>query len=226
MGAYPEASITIWNNVLGLSICLSMGLFDNIPERINLELPDAEIIYFPSFLSSDLADDYFDRLSKETHWQQDEIKIFGKTYPQPRLTALYGEQGKPYSYSGIRMQPIPFTPLLMELKEKVEAAYKASYTTVLLNQYRDGQDSNGWHSDDEAELGMNPTIASLSLGAERRFHLRHKHEKNLKQSIDLEHGSLLIMTGTTQHYWKHQLAKTARKVTPRINLTYRRIIEQ
>jgi len=192
-------------------------------EKIDLKLPDSEIIYFPKFYDSETASKMFETLLKETSWQQDDIKVFGKTYKQPRLTALYAENEKPYSYSNLTMHPKPFSPLLKEIKKDLEAISGKEFTTVLLNLYRDGNDSNGWHSDDEKELGNNPAIASLSLGAERMFHLNHKTIPNLKTKMALNHGSLLLMQGPTQHFWKHQLAKTARKVGPRINLTFRLI---
>ncbi len=192
-------------------------------EKIDLNLPDAEVIYFPKFYDLKTADLMFDQLMKETLWQQDDIRVFGKTYKQPRLTALYAENEKPYSYSNITMLPRPFTTLLKQVKKDIEALSKGQFTTVLLNLYRDGSDSNGWHSDDEKELGENPAIASLSLGEARWFHLKHKQDKLQKSKIELAHGSLLLMQGTTQHFWKHQLAKTARKVEPRINLTFRLI---
>ncbi|MCW5520260.1 alpha-ketoglutarate-dependent dioxygenase AlkB [Aureitalea sp. L0-47] len=198
-----------------------MNLFEGKENEIVLPLRDAEVSYFPNFISSEVADQYFEHLLNETDWQQDDIKIFGKVYAQPRLTALYGESGKPYSYSGITMHPKPFPPILSEIKQKVEAVSKVNFTTVLLNLYRDGNDSNGWHSDDEKELGTNPVIASLSLGTKRKFHLRHKTETSLKSSLELEHGSLLLMKGSTQHFWKHQLPKSKRIHDPRINLTFR-----
>ncbi|WP_203293225.1 alpha-ketoglutarate-dependent dioxygenase AlkB family protein [Luteirhabdus pelagi] len=196
-----------------------MHLFSE--EKQPLSLPDAEIVYYPNFLSTAEADRYFDILLKETPWQQDNITVFGKTYPQPRLTALYGEAGKPYTYSGITMHPHPFTEPLLGLKKKVEDVVEAHFTTLLLNLYRDGNDSNGWHADDEKELGKNPIIASVSLGASRSFHLKHKKDKSLKHKIQLEHGSLLVMKGTTQEFWKHQIPKTKKDVGPRINGTFR-----
>lgn len=192
-------------------------------KKIEFGLPDSELIYYPEFYESGKADFLFEKLLKETEWQQDQISVFGKTYNQPRLTALYAENEKPYSYSNITMHPKPFSTLLKELKEDLEAISENEFTTVLLNLYRDGNDSNGWHSDDEKELGSNPAIASLSLGAERMFHLKHKTKAEIKTKITLEHGSLLLMQGPTQHFWKHQLSKTARQVEPRINLTFRLI---
>jgi alkylated DNA repair dioxygenase AlkB len=192
-------------------------------DKIDFNLTDADVVYFPKFFESETASKMFTKLLKETHWQQDDIKVYGKIYQQPRLTALYAENEKPYSYSNITMFPKPFTPLLKQIKKDIETISKLSFTTVLLNLYRDGSDSNGWHSDDEKELGNNPAIASLSLGEARWFHLKHKQDKLQKSKIELAHGSLLLMQGSTQHFWKHQLAKTARKVEPRINLTFRLI---
>lgn len=188
-----------------------------------LDLPDAELVYYPRFFGHKIADSCFKQLMDQTRWRQDDIRVFGKVYPQPRLTALYGEAGKPYAYSGISMQPEPFTALLGSIKEQVERISGEHFSTVLLNLYRNGQDSNGWHSDDEKELGKNPVIASVSFGQTRKFKLRHKKKSNLKEALDLKHGSLLIMSGPTQHYWKHQVPKTARNVGPRINLTFRLI---
>ena len=202
-----------------------MSLFEGSEQKIVLPLQDADITYFPGFIPSEIAREYFNELLSETKWEQDDIKIFGKVYAQPRLTALYGEAGKPYTYSGITMHPKPFSPLLSEIKQKVESVSEVNFTTVLLNLYRDGNDSNGWHSDDEKKLGINPIIASLSLGVKRKFNLRHKKDPSLKSSIELEHGSLLLMKGTTQHLWKHQLPKSARIHQPRINLTFRIIKE-
>lgn len=192
-------------------------------KKMILDLPDADVTYFPELYTPEKATALFNRLLKETHWQQDEITLFGKTHPQPRLTALYAENGKPYSYSNITMYPKPFSPLLKELKTEVEKRSNCTFTTVLLNLYRHGKDANGWHSDDEKELGENPVIASLSFGAERMFHLKHKYNPELKTKIALQHGSLLLMQGTTQHFWKHQLAKTKKEVSKRINLTFRSI---
>lgn len=192
-------------------------------KKIEFDLPDAELIYYPDFYPIEKADFLLDKLFRESLWQQDDITVFGKTHKQPRLTALYGENEKPYTYSNITMFPNHFSKILEEIKEDIETISGKKFTTVLLNLYRDGNDSNGWHSDDEKELGNNPAIASLSLGAERMFHLKHKTIPDLKTKIALNHGSLLLMQGPTQHFWKHQIPKTARKVGPRINLTFRLI---
>jgi alkylated DNA repair dioxygenase AlkB len=190
-------------------------------EPIVFNLPDAEIIYIPAFFSKEEADLLFVELLKNTPWQQDEITIYGKKHLQPRLTALYGNEGKPYSYSNITMQPLYWTLTLQKIKSLVENIAKTNFTTVLLNYYRDGSDSNGWHADNEKELGINPIIASLSLGTERNFQLRHNTDVSQKKNIILENGSLLLMKGTTQHFWKHQVPKTAKTIGSRINLTFR-----
>ena len=189
-------------------------------DKIDFDLQDAEIQYYPNFFDTTTADDLFLKLQKEIIWQQDDIMVYGKTYAQPRLTALYGNQGKPYGYSNIVMQPHNWSPLLMYIKNEIETICEENFTTVLLNNYRNGKDSNGWHADNEKELGRNPIIASVSFGAERVFQLKH-NSLDLKQNIILQHGSLLIMQGTTQHFWKHQIPKTAKPIFERINLTFR-----
>lgn len=189
--------------------------------EIIIDLPDAEIIYYPSFFDTAEAENIFKELLDTIPWQQDNIKVYGKVHAQPRLTALFGNDNKSYTYSNITMQPHPWNIVLQKIKFKIEEIVDASFSTVLLNLYRDGKDSNGWHADDEKELGQNPIIASISLGAERYFHLKHKSDKNLKQKILLENGSLLILKGPTQHHWLHQIPKTAKPIAPRINLTFR-----
>ena len=186
-----------------------------------LDVSDATIAYYPHFLPKSEATLFFNELLEKVAWQHDDITIFGKTYKQPRLTALYGNNGKPYSYSNIVMRPHPFMAPLTTIKERVENIAKIEFTTCLLNLYRVGKDSNGWHSDDEKELGQNPVIASVSLGEERYFNLRHKKDKSQKHKLLLQHGSLLLMQGETQHNWQHQIPKTAKEVGPRINLTFR-----
>lgn len=199
------------------------SLFHFNSEPLTLDLPDAEIVYYPQFFDKEQADSIYTELLQKINWQQDNITVFGKTHPQPRLTALYGNEGKPYSYSNITMQPHPWNSLLQKIKHYLEARTVCEFTSVLLNQYRDGKDSNGWHADNEKELGPNPIIASLSLGAERVFQLKHNTITEAKKSITLEHGSLLLMKGTTQHFWKHQIPKTAKPTETRINLTFRTI---
>lgn len=190
-------------------------------DPIPLHLPDAEIMYYPAFFDKKEADEIYEELMNSIPWQQDEITVYGKNHLQPRLTALYGNEGKSYSYSNIKMEPHPWNLLLQKIKLKIESTTGTTFTTVLLNHYRDGKDSNGWHADNEKELGINPVIASLSFGAERNFQLKHNSNKELRKSIILEHGSLLLMKGSTQHFWKHQIPKTAKPIGPRINLTFR-----
>lgn len=190
-------------------------------EKVTFDLPDASIEYFPNFFDENQSKELFEKLLNEIPWQQDNITVYGKTHPQPRLTALFGNEGKPYSYSNIVMHPHAWNPILMFIKNEIEEQCNENFTTVLLNLYRDGKDTNGWHADNEKELGRNPVIASVSFGAERSFHLKHNTIVDAKQKIVLENGSLLIMKGTTQHFWKHQIAKTAKPTGPRINLTFR-----
>ena len=197
-------------------------LFEKDPaEKIDLAIPDADVYYYPNFISPERATKIFNTLLKKTNWQQDDIIVFGKTYPQPRLTALFGENSNPYSYSGITMHPTPFPEILIPLKREVEKLTGKKFTTCLANLYRNGQDSNGWHADNEKELGKEPVIASVSFGATRAFHLKHRSRKELKRKIELTNGSLLVMQGTTQTYWLHQIPKTKKPVSERINLTFR-----
>lgn len=198
-----------------------MSLFNS--EKLELQLPNAELIYYPEYFGTEEADQYFNELLQQTNWRQEDIKVFGKTYQQPRLTALYGDSGKPYSYSNITMYPEIFTTLLKKIKSKIEQVSEHSFNTVLLNLYRDGKDSNGWHADNEKELGKNPTIASISFGETRPFHFKHRTIKTESHKLNLTHGSLLIMKGEIQHYWLHQIAKTKKPIAPRINLTFRYI---
>lgn len=188
---------------------------------IPIQLPDADVVFYPSFLDEQESDRCFTALAQTVDWRQDCITIYGRSIPQPRLTAWYGDPGKSYTYSNITMFPTPWTSTLLDLKTKVEAVSGVAFNSVLLNLYRHGNDSMGWHSDDEPELGQNPVIGSLSLGGTRRFVLRHRFEPGLKHELELTSGSFLLMHGTTQHYWQHQIPKTRRAVPPRINLTFR-----
>ncbi len=191
-------------------------------EALKIELPESDIQYFPGFFNAEEAARLFETLRREIPWQQDDIRVFGKTYPQPRLTALFANNGKPYAYSNITMTPHTFTEDLLQIKEKIERLLpETSFTTCLLNLYRDGRDSNGWHADDESVLGRNPVIASVTLGEERPFHFKHKKNPSLKHKMILENGSLLIMKAETQHRWLHQVPKTTRPIGERINLTFR-----
>ena len=164
-------------------------------------------------------------LIDEVPWRAESIVVWGKTYPQPRLIAWYGDNGMSYTYSGIRLEPLPWTQTLSDIKRRVEAVARTDFNSVLLNYYRDHRDSMGLHSDDEPELGEQPILASLSLGEERTFILKHKGEKDLKPvRLKLASGSLLLMKGETQRYWKHGIDKETRPFGPRVNLTFRRIL--
>ena len=197
-----------------------MSLFDS-SEIIKLPLQDAEIEYHPQFFGLEKANALFDDLYQNTPWIEEDIRVYGKVYKQPRLTAFFANNQKIYGYSNISMTPLPFTPLLNAIKTKLEETAQTQFSSCLLNLYRDGQDSNGWHADDEKELGINPVIASVSLGAERAFHLKHKKIKDLKHKLNLQNGSLLLMKNETQHHWLHQIPKTKKPLDKRINLTFR-----
>lgn len=194
-----------------------MDLFADIP----LQLADAELDYRPHWLTPDCADQWFEQLQRETPWEQPQVFLHGRHYPVPRLLAWYGETA--YHYSGLTHPPQPWTPLLSEIRAQVEAVAGQPLNGVLLNYYRDGNDSMGWHSDEEATLGRNPLVASLNLGGTRRFDLRRKGASRIEHSLQLAHGALLVMRGATQHHWQHQVAKTSKPVAPRINLTFRLI---
>jgi alkylated DNA repair dioxygenase AlkB len=189
----------------------------------HFNLLDAEIFLHHGFLSNQEAEAFFVALRREVPWRQDRIKFYGKEHPLPRLQQWYGDPQLAYTYSGIRMTPEPWSPLLLSLKQRVEATSKSSLNTVLLNLYRDGNDTVSWHADDEPELGPTPVIASVSLGATRDFVLRHKTRKELEVTIALQHGSLLVMAGETQSHWRHSLPRRKGRVGERINLTFREV---
>lgn len=194
-----------------------MSLF----ESSALQLADAELQWYPGWLDAQVADHWLQQLVIATPWQQPELQLYGKLHRVPRMEAWYGDSEASYRYSGFTHEPLSWTPLLNDIRQRVEAAVGQPLNGLLLNYYRDGQDSMGWHSDDEAVLGPNPLIASLSLGGTRRFDLRRKGQTRIEHSLALEHGSLLVMRGPTQHYWQHQVAKTRIQCAPRLNLTFR-----
>lgn len=184
--------------------------------------PDTpNVRYLPRFLVE--ADAAFAELLRATPWRQDSIRIMGREIAQPRLTAWYGDPGATYRYSGLTLSPQPFTPLLARIKAMIEAVSGERFNSALLNYYRDGADSVSWHRDAEPELGPDPVIASLSLGATRRFDMRRSDDRARRISLELEHGSLLLMGRGCQIHWQHQVAKTKAPVGARINLTFRRI---
>lgn len=187
-----------------------------------LLLPQADLLFDPAFLPATEAETLFSQLIAEVAWEQRAIRIFGQEMPQPRLTAWYGDPAARYTYSGLAWEPRPWTPALQSLRRRIEATTNTRFNSVLLNYYRDGRDSMGWHADDETELGPAPAIASLSLGATRRFRLRARAGlAHPPLALDLPSGSLLLMRGPTQQHWQHALPKTARPVGPRLNLTFR-----
>jgi alkylated DNA repair dioxygenase AlkB len=177
------------------------------------------LIYHARFLTEPEADELFATLKAHTPWKQ-EIGSFGR--PFPRLTAYYADPGVSYTYSGVTHPALPWPDCLVEVRRRVEKSAGAPMNSLLLNYYRHGDDSMGFHSDDEPELGVNPVIPSLSLGATRQFVLRHKSSKE-RITYDLTHGSLLVMAGATQHHWQHTIPKTKKPVGERINLTFRSI---
>jgi alkylated DNA repair dioxygenase AlkB len=195
-------------------------------DDVNNILPkDGEVLFYPGFFSADECRRYLTTLQKEIAWKQEPIVIFGKKILQPRLTAWLGDEGTTYRYSGLTMHPQKWTPSILEIKNKIEAISNGvKFNSVLLNLYRDGQDSMGWHRDNEKELGPNPTIGSVTFGAERKFIFRHYQEKNLKKEVALTNGSYLVMKGETQHHWQHALPKVSQATGVRINLTFRRLL--
>jgi alkylated DNA repair dioxygenase AlkB len=201
------------------------GLFEESNRLETITLPDAEVYYQGNFDLGRDPDEVLHELISDVPWQHHRILVWGKMHFQPRLTAWYGDPDTVYTYSGITLTPLPWTDLLLDVKRRVETAIAASFNSVLLNYYRDNRDSMGFHSDFEPTLGQRPVIASVSLGEERTFILKHKTNKLAKPvRLNLASGSLLLMKGETQRYWQHGVAKQIRPCGPRINLTFRRIL--
>lgn len=184
---------------------------------------NASLYWQPGFLRGQQADKDFAELTESARWQQGQIQMWGKTVSEPRLSAFYGDRGTMYQYSGRPMAAMPWLSTLLTIKPPIETLCQTYFNAAFCNLYRGGQDAMGWHSDDETTLGKQPVIASISLGQTRRFLLRHKQQKSLQHEFLLGHGDLLIMAGDTQQYWQHSVAKTAKAVGPRINITYRYI---
>jgi alkylated DNA repair dioxygenase AlkB len=203
-------------------------LFGNIipslkRDKINsglTKIENGEYFFYPNFFSKSESDLFLQKLKDEIEWKQETMNMYGKQVNFPRLTAWYGNKDKPYSFSGITLQPKVWSKELLEIKEKIELISQVQFNSVLLNRYRTGNDSISWHTDAEKELGKNPIIASVNFGATRKFQLRHIETKE-KIEIELTHGSLLIMQGELQHYWQHQVPKTSKVINERINLTFR-----
>jgi len=191
------------------------------PSPSNLLPFQGDVVYEPAFFPKIEADNCLIHLQHEISWKQEPIVLFGKKIMQPRLTAWLGE--KPYTYSGITMEPQPFGLTMKAIKTKVEAFTQCTFNTALLNLYRNGTDSMGWHRDNEQALGPEPIIASISFGAVREFQFRHYQTKEHLQKLPLAHGSLLMMRGTTNTFWEHRIPKTTKPLLPRINITFRMI---
>jgi alkylated DNA repair dioxygenase AlkB len=188
----------------------------------NLVPYDGEVYWQPQFYSSIQADALFSHLMANIAWQTEDICLYGRWHKVPRLMAWYGDAKAHYQYSGVSHQPLPWTEELASLRDTIGQQCGVAFNSVLLNLYRNGQDSMGCHADDEPELGNNPVIASLSLGDSRLFRLRHKTRKT-SLGITLGHGDLLVMAGSLQHYWLHSVPKTTAHKTARINLTFRTV---
>tara|TARA_B100001248_G_C27399224_1_gene468535 strand:+ start:10701 stop:11327 length:627 start_codon:yes stop_codon:yes gene_type:complete len=197
------------------------------PEAQAVDLPDAKINYWPRFFTAREANLLLRSLIEQIPWKQNKIRFYGKESLVPRLESWHGEPGIRYAYSGIEMEAKPWTQDLLTIKSAIEQVSSTTYNSVLINYYRDGKDRVAWHSDDEKELGRNPVIGSVSLGAQRKFKLRHKQfkENGLKHDILLQNGSFLLMHGATQHHWMHEIPRTALPIESRVNLTFRVIRE-
>ncbi len=203
---------------------MNFDLFNTNETSLQFDLPNADCTLYPEFFNNHDADNYLLELSQLVNWKQETIAMYGKTLNVPRLTAWYGEKNLSYEYSGIKSVSQQWLPQLISIKNKIELISSTTFNSVLINLYRNGSDSVDWHSDDEPELGSNPVIASISFGEQRKFHLKNKRNKAIKQSILLPHGSLLLMSGKTQTNYLHKIAKSTRDMKPRINLTFRQII--
>ena len=193
-----------------------------MPDTTTVVQDEVELV--EGFIPPDDANRLFDGIAEKARWRQQQITLFGQTRNMPRLTAWYGDPGASYSYSGVKNVPLPWFDELTELRDRIIRYTRSEFNSVLLNLYRDGADSMGRHRDNEPELGESPLIASISLGATRRFILHPVLNKNVEsRRIELSHGALLLMSGQCQTHWYHSVPKTRREVGPRINLTYRDI---
>ena len=189
-----------------------------------ISMPDADVSILHNLDTHASYESIFHALERDSKWQQRRMWMYGRWVDQPRLTAWHGEPDRVYKYSGIKEIPMPWTDALLELKRRVEDCTDARFNSVLLNKYRDHNDSMGFHSDDEKELGPKPVIASVNFGVTRTFIFKHRNRKDMKPiSIPLSEGSVLLMKGGTQRNWKHAINRETRACGPRINLTFRRI---
>lgn len=196
-----------------------MNLFNPEPGE-NLLPYDGEVQYFGPVLEADQAQLFFEEMMQNIVWKNDEAKIFGRHIITKRKVAWYGDKDYDYTYSNMTRRALPWTSALLELKSLVESTVGVRFNSCLLNLYHNGDEGMAWHSDDEKELAKNSMIASLSLGAERKFMLKHKASGHSCSQI-LERGSLLVMKGETQTHWLHSIPKTKKVKSPRVNLTFR-----
>jgi len=187
-------------------------------------LPGAQLQFDPHWLGPLEADALLSGLHRDVRWETHRIRIFGREVDSPRLSCWIGDQDARYRYSGTLFEPHPWPDALVPVRERLERTLGVAFNSVLANLYRDGSDAMGWHSDAEPELGPAPVIASISLGATRRFALKHRDDPARKLALDLPHGSLLVMSGATQRNYRHALPRTTRPTGARINLTFRRIL--
>lgn len=219
--------------------------WDDSLKAFRINIPNGELIYAPNFFEPKISDRSIEYLLENNQydwkkvdwkdidpstvewsnilWQQDKVKMFGKSVPLPRLSAWYGDGDRPYTYSGLTLQPKNWNKGLLYLKEQIETIAGNTFNSVLLNWYRNGEDSISWHTDAEPELGKNPVIGSVNFGETRRFLLRRIDDNKVKIDIPLYHGTLLVMLGETQHHWQHSVPKQSRVQSSRINLTFRNI---
>lgn len=195
-----------------------LSFFD---DNEGLRFPENLLEFTPGFIPGKEAAALLEQLISSAPWKQYEVEMYGKKVLTPRLTAWFGDPNSAYKLSGKSFDPHPWTNELLDLKLRVEAFAHEHFNSVLLNYYRDGNDSVAWHADNEKELGPRPLIASVSLGQARKFDFRHKEDHKRKYSLTLTNGSLLIMKGDLQHHWEHRIAKTTTPMRERINLTFR-----
>ena len=212
----------LWNKVMVEQLSMKYAS----PEKDKyIELKNLKIKYYENFFDGNESSKHFDYLLDNIKWQTETVTVWGKKMQLKRQIAWYGDKGKSYTYSGITVNPLPWTKGLLEIKNKIEEVTPTEFNSVLLNDYSSGEIGMGWHSDDEKELGRNPVIGSVSFGASRDFYLRHNTNKDIEElKLNLSDGSYLIMMGDTQHHWKHCIPKRMRIKERRINLTFRRII--
>jgi len=222
---WPYPWVAVHDQLPRLPQSAVMELSAALSELTRLEMPDAEVFYVEEVPLGQPANALLQRLMDEVPWRSESIVLWGRRHPQPRLTAWYGDAGARYRYSGITLEPLPWSRTLVRIKRRIEVISGEAFNSVLVNYYRDNNDSMGNHSDDEPELGEEPTIASVSLGEVRTFVMRHKTRRDLRPvRLHLKSGSLLLMQGPTQRFWMHGLPKESLHCGPRINLTFRRIL--